>query len=142
MLWTDIDSFGFLDPWHVFDRLHRTASGSVAPSTSEFPLINVWASGEEAILTSELAGIDPKNVEITVSGKSVILRGTRPAEDTCESDCSHRRERWNGKFSRSLELPFLIDQDKVEAKFSRGVLQLTLPRAQADKPKKIAITTD
>ena len=142
MLRTYTDRYGLLDPWRVLDRMNRAASGDVAPYTSDFPLINVWADGDKAILASELAGIDPKDVDISVVGKSVTVRGSRLTEDACNGECSHRRERWNGKFSRSIELPFLIDQEKVEARFSKGVLQLVLPRAEADKPRRIAIKTD
>lgn len=143
MLWTDVDRYGLLDPWRVFDRLNRAASGTAAaPATGEFPLVNVWLNGDRAVVTSELPGIDPKDVDISVAGRTMTLRGSRAADDACEDDCLHRRERWSGKFARSVELPFAIDQEKVEARFSKGVLELTLPRAEADKPKKIAITTE
>ncbi len=141
-MWTDMNKFGLLDPWRVFDRLDRAATGVFAPPTSEFPGVNVWADGDTMIVTSELPGVDPKDVDISVVGKSVTLRGSRTAADVCEGECHHRRERWNGSFSRSIELPFTIDQARVEARFSKGVLQLTLPRAEADKPRKISIKTE
>ncbi len=142
MLWTDLDRFGFQDPWRIFDRLNRATSGLPAPSTSEFPMVNVWMDGDRAIITSELPGVLPTDVDISVAGKSVTLRGARASEDTCEGECRHRRERWSGSFTRSIELPYLVDQDKVEARFSKGVLELTLPRAEADKPRKIAIKSE
>jgi HSP20 family protein len=142
MLWTDMDRFGLPDPWRTLDRLSRASSGILAPSTSEFPLINVWLDGDRAIITSELPGVYPKDVDISVAGKSVTIRGSRVTDDTCEGECRHRRERWNGKFSRSIELPYAVDQDKVEARFNKGVLELALPRAEADKPRKIAIKTE
>lgn len=142
MLWTEMDRFGFTDPWRTLDRLNRAASGLLAPSTSEFPLVNVWMDGDRVMLTSELPGIEPKDVEISVAGKAVTVRGSRATEEACEGECRHRRERWSGKFSRTLELPFIVDQDKVEARFIKGVLQLTLPRAEADKPRKIEIKAE
>jgi HSP20 family protein len=51
----------------------------------------------------------------------------------------HRRERGQGTFTRSLQLPFLVEADKVDATFEKGVLHIFLPRAEADKPKKIAV---
>jgi HSP20 family protein len=51
----------------------------------------------------------------------------------------HRRERNYGSFSQTVQLPFMVDTNKVEAKFTNGVLLITLPRAEADKPKKIEI---
>ncbi|HUI44499.1 MAG TPA: Hsp20/alpha crystallin family protein [Nitrospirota bacterium] len=142
MLWTELDRFGLQDPWRAFERLNRATSGLLAPSTSEFPLVNVWMDGDRAIITSELPGVQLTDVDISVTGKSVTLRGWRATEDTCKGECQHRRERWSGTFTRSIELPYLVDQDKVEARFSKGMLELTLPRAEADKPRKIAIKAE
>lgn len=142
MLWTDVDRYGYLYPWRMLDRLNRATTGLLAPATGEFPLVNIWMDGDRVIVTSELPGVDPKDVDISVAGKSVTLRGSRSIADTCKEGCQHRHERWSGNFTRSFELPFAIDQNKVEAKFSKGVLQLTLPRAEADKPKKIEIKTE
>ena len=144
MLWSDFDRFGFPDPWRALERLNRatSVSGLLAPSTSEFPLVNVWMDGDRAIVTSELPGVEPKDVDISVAGKSVTLRGMRASEDAREGEYRHRRERWNGNFTRSIDLPFVVDQDKVEARFSKGVLELALPRAEADKPRKIAIKAE
>jgi len=142
MLWTDVDRFGLLEPWRMLDRLNRAASGMPALSTGEFPLVNIWMDGDRAMVTTELPGVGSRDVDISVAGKTVTLRGTRAPGDACTEGCGHRHERWGGNFSRSFELPFVIDQDKVEAKFSRGVLHVTLPRAESDKPRKIAIKTE
>jgi len=143
MVWTDMDRFGYLDPWRVLDRLNRAATNMLAPSTSEFPLFNVWVNEDITIITSELPGIDLKDVDISVAGKMVTLRGSRnTATEACKGECQHRHERWNGSFSRSIELPFIIDQDKVQARLTKGVLQIALPRAESDKPRKIAIKSE
>jgi HSP20 family protein len=142
MLWTDVDRLGYLDPWRILDRLNRAATGVLAPSTSAFPLINVWIDGDRALVISELPGVESKDVDISVAGKTVTLRGSRTTADVCKGECQHRHERWSGNFTRSFELPFVIDQEKVKAKFSKGVLQLALPRAEADKPRKIAIKAE
>jgi HSP20 family protein len=54
----------------------------------------------------------------------------------------HRQERSFGPFRRSIMLPFQVEADKVEASYEKGVLQLTLPRAEAEKPRKIAIKSE
>jgi len=142
MLWRELDRFGFQNPWRAFERLNHAASGLLAPSAGEFPLVNVWLDGDRVMITSELPGVQPVNVDISVAGKLVTLRGSRATEDACEGECPHRRERWIGAFTRTIELPYMVDQDKVEARFSKGVLELTLPRAEADKPRKIAIKAE
>jgi len=69
------------------------------------------------------------------------LRGSRQPEEVGEGVTFHRRERRFGSFTRTFRLPFDVDADKVEARFQNGVLSITLPRAEADKPKKIAVKT-
>jgi len=142
MLWNYTDRYGFYDPWRTLDRLNRAATQMLEPSTSEFPLVNVWMDGDRAVVTTELPGVESKDVDISVAGKTVTLRGSRFLGDACKAGFEHRHERWSGNFSRTFELPFVIDQNKVEAKFSKGVLHVTLPRAEADKPRKIAIKTE
>jgi len=94
------------------------------------------------MVTAELPGIDPKAVDISLTGKSVTLRASRQPDDAKDGESYHRRERWYGQFSRTIDLPYVIDAAKVDARFSRGVLHLTLPRAEEEKPKKIAIKTE
>jgi HSP20 family protein len=142
MLWTDFDGFGsFIDPWRSIERLNRAAAGGL-PGQTEFPAVNVWTNGDSASVTAELPGIDPKDVDISIIGKSVTLRASRRNENAGEGESYHRRERWQGTFGRTIDLPFAIDAGKAEARFSRGVLHLSLPRAEEDKPRKIAIRTE
>jgi HSP20 family protein len=143
MVWTHLDSFGsFIDPWRSLERLNRAASSVLPAAASEFPAVNLWADGNSAIATAELPGIDPKTVDISVSGRVLTLRAGRNPVEAGEEESYHRRERWYGQFSRTIELPYNIDAAKVEAKFTRGVLHLTLPRTEEEKPRKIAITTE
>jgi HSP20 family protein len=141
MVWNYTDR-RFYDPWRMLDRLNRAATQMLEPSTSEFPRVNVWMDGDRAVVATELPGVESKDVDISVAGKGVTLRGSRSLGDACKEGCEHRHERWSGNFSRTFELPFVIDQGKVEAKFSKGVLHVTLPRAESDKPRKIVIKTE
>lgn len=109
---------------------------------SEFPLVNIWVDGDGAVLTTEIPGIDAKSMEISVAGKSVSLRGSRRPEPEREGQTYHRRERWYGEFSKTVELPFNIEADTVEARFQKGVLKVTLPKAKADRPKTIKVKSE
>jgi len=146
MLWTELGRIGRgFDPWYDFDwetnLVDRTAA---VPSMQavEFPLLNVWVNADEAVLTTEIPGIDAKSVEISVAGRTVSLRGSREPEPEAEGQTYHRRERWYGQFSRTIELPFNIESAGVEALFRKGVLQVTLPKAQADKPRAIKVKSE
>jgi HSP20 family protein len=140
MLWQDIERFGrLMDPWWEFEQMPRALSRWIPPSTVDFPAINVWVSGNEAIVTTELPGVEAGAIDISVVGKTLTLRGSREPEALQEGESYHRRERWHGHFTKTLELPFNIESGKVEAKFVKGVLHISLPRAEADKPRKITV---
>jgi len=143
MLWQDLERFGrFVDPWREFDRVQRALSRWTSPSAIEFPAVNVWVAGDTAVVTTELPGVDAKSIDISVVGRSLTLRGSREPEALKENESYHRRERWRGEFTKTIELPFDIETSKVEAKFSRGTLYINLPRAETDKPRKINVTSD
>lgn len=105
----------------------------------EFPPMNVWTNNEGAVVTVELPGVNPEQIEVSVVGDTLTLRGKRVAEDLPEGARYQRRERFQGEFARSLQLPFTIDADHVEAQYENGILTITLPRAEADKPKRITV---
>lgn len=140
MLWTRIRSDDrCLDPWRKTERLGRLLSGLDLQLSYEFPKINIWVDSETAVVTTEIPGLAAEDIDISVIGKSLTLRGLRKEEDLKEDEAFHRRERSSGQFSKTVDLPFNVQADKVDAGFSKGVLRITLPRAEADKPKKITI---
>jgi HSP20 family protein len=118
-----------------FDRL---IEGFWQPS-DEYPAVNLWNNNEGALAVVELPGFSPDDIEVSVVQKVLTLRGERRAPESKEKEAYHRRERWYGKFTRSLALPFEVDSSKVEAKFEHGVLTIALPRTEAHRPQKIAI---
>jgi HSP20 family protein len=143
MLWSDLERLGrFWDPWNEFEHMQRAVSRWVSPPSADFPAVNVWVSGDEAVVTTEIPGVDPKSIDISVVGKTLTIRGSRNPEELKEGDSYHRRERWSGHFTKTVEMPFSIETSKVEAKFSKGILHINAPRAEAEKPKKIAVKSD
>lgn len=143
MLWSEMERLGrVFDPWSEFERMNRTLRRLALPSTVEFPATNVWVSENSAVVTTEVPGIDPNALEISVVKDSLTLRGSRQEEELKEGETFHRQERWKGQFTRTLELPFHVDAGKVEARFVKGILYISLPRAEADKPRKIAIKSE
>lgn len=138
----DNDLFGSLrDMQRLQDSLNRTLSASAANNAPEFPPINVWTSESGALVRAEIPGIAPEDVDISLMHDTLTIRGSRQAEDL-KGASRHRHERGHGQFTRSLQLPFGVDADKVQAKFSNGVLQITLPRAEAEKPRRITVVSE
>jgi HSP20 family protein len=120
----------------IFSGIGRSSLGQEAPS------VNAWVGEADVIVAAELPGVDPGKVDISVVGDTLTISGSREAEKLKEGENYHRQERDFGRFSRTIQLPFHVEAGKVEAKYARGILKITLPRAEADKPRKIAVTAE
>ncbi len=110
------------------------------PQRGEFPPLNVWQRDDAVLVEAELPGVKSEDLEISVTGNELLLKGRRPDLEA-ENVAFHRRERRVGEFQRVLRLPVEIDSQKVEASLTDGVLLLTLPKAEAAKSKKITVKT-
>jgi len=107
--------------------------------TGVFPQINIYHDKEKYFVTAELPGVEPKNVDISIRGNNLVLKGERAIKATGENVTFHRRERTAGSFSRAITLPERVDADKVIAEYKDGVLTLTLPLAEEAKPRQIEV---
>ena len=99
------------------------------------------AGGPSPVVTAELPGVSPDDVEISVVGETLTIHGDRKSEEVDEKATYHRQERACGQFNRSIELPFMVESDKVSAKLEKGLLTITLPRAEQDKPRRISVNS-
>ena len=138
--------FGWeFDPWREFRRLQHDVNrvlGDGAATVREYPAVNLWNADGDVILTAEIPGIAPDELDVSVHENLITLKGTRRPDELKEGENYHRQERGSGNFTRSIQLPFEVDADKVEAKLEKGVLELKLPRAETTKPRKIAVSTN
>ena len=139
--------WGQTTPWSEMERLRRemnrlfnnypaTTGSRVNPG---YPAMNVWTNEDGVVVTAELPGIDPEKLDIAVVENTLTLSGERTPLKLAEGDVYHRRERGCGKFTRSFQLPFNVEANNVQAVYEKGVLHITLPRAEADKPRKIVV---
>ncbi len=137
---------GWMSPWREMERLRREMNRlfsdwpwrtrwATAPS---YPAMNVWMDENGAVLTAELPGVQLDDIDITIEEDTLTLRGERKPDEV-EGVTYHRQERRFGSFLRTFRLPFRVDADQVEATFKDGVLNIVLPRAEEDKPKKITV---
>ncbi len=132
--------------WGEMDRLQREmnrlferTTGRRARMAASFPAMNVWASEDQQVLTAEVPGFDPDEIEVKVIGDVLTISGRREPEEHPADVHYHRRERGYGSFTRSIELPYQVDAGKVEATFKNGIIEIQLPRAEEDKPRKITV---
>jgi HSP20 family protein len=106
-----------------------------------FPALNVWEDSECLHVEAEVPGLSLNDVEIFVIGNELTVKGRRPALKGNELNY-HRQERGTGEFSRTVTLPYEVNSEKVDATLKDGVLTLTLPKAEAARPKKITVKTN
>jgi HSP20 family protein len=133
---------GGWDPFNEFRRLQEEVNrlfSRVAPSTPESPPLNVYVGRDDVIVTAEVPGTEPEDVKISVVESTVTLNITRKLEPEGPGRNFHRRERTDGQVTRTLQMPFRVDAEKVEAIIRKGVLQLRLPRSEADRPRAITV---
>ena len=131
------------EPFDEFRRLQRDMNRlfhGVGSPQEPFPALNIYGNEEKALVTAELPGVDPKALGINVNGNRLSIEGERKRDDLNDGVLCHRRERGQGRFARTVLLPFNVEADKVSASYRNGVLTITLPREEAAKPRKIQIT--
>ena len=129
------DRFGFPSLRRVFDM-----EPSWRPASSfsfSAPAIDMSEDDKAYRISAELPGIDAKDIDVSVSGDTLILKGEKRQEKEEKDKNYHFSERSYGSFQRSFQLPSSIDRNKVAADFSKGVLTITLPKtAEAREPQK------
>jgi len=90
-------------------------------------------------IDAEMPGVDPQAVEISVVGDELSLHGKVNAQEPAAGETVLRRERPAGEFERTLQLPFRANTAAVKATFKNGILRISIPRSEEEKPRKIAI---
>lgn len=99
--------------------------------------VDVYTTADELVVQASVPGLDPDNVEVTIEGGTLTIKGeTKPPLDNVEY---HIQERHYGPFSRTLALNVPIEPEQAEAVFDKGVLTLTIPKAQEVRPRVIKV---
>jgi HSP20 family protein len=117
-------------PWHDYTE-ERTW----------IPAIDIQADGDNYIITAELPGVDRKDIEISVEGDTLLLKGEKKINRTEENDGFLMTERISGSFQRSFHLGEQVDRESINATFKDGVLLVTLRKNEASQKKLIEIAS-
>ncbi len=125
------------DPFRELDRFTQQVFGSLGRSTM-MPM-DAYRRGDRFMVHFDLPGVDPDTIELTVE-KNVLTVKAERSWPPREGDEVLVNERAQGTFSRQLFLGDSLDADKIEARYDQGVLTLTIPVAEAAKPKKVSIS--
>ena len=113
-------------------------AGIRAMRRGTFPPINVGATPERVDVYLFAAGLDPKSLDISIQQNLLAVSGERkvPVDESADY---YRRERFDGEFRRVITLPDDVDPDRVDAKYRDGVLQITVQRREAARPRQISV---
>jgi HSP20 family protein len=101
--------------------------------------VDVKETDTEIVVKAEIPGMDAKDINISVAGDLLTIKGEKKSEREEKEENYHLVERSYGAFSRSLALPAAVDLEKIEAKYDKGVLTVTCPKKEEIKPKAIEI---
>jgi HSP20 family protein len=128
----------------AMDRLFEESfisprSGWLAPAGAEALAVDMYQTDDAVVVKSPLPGVKPEDIDISVTGDVLTIKGETKAEEEVNEENYVYRECSYGSFSRSLSLPVPVVAGKAQAEFEDGVLILTLPKAEEVKPKAIKI---
>ncbi len=133
------------DPFREFQREVGRLFESLEPAqhwrvARGVPPINLYDAGEGYVLTAQLPGIGPDEVDLSITGETLTMRGDRKRPEGVAEESYRRQERQFGRWTRTVTLPDRVDGSKVSASFADGVLTVTLPKAEESKPRQINVT--
>ena len=104
-----------------------------------WPSVDMSETKDSFIVKAELPGLDAKDVEVSISGDVLTIKGEKKKEVEEKDEHHYRAERYYGSFQRSFQLPVGVQADKVEAAFDKGILRITLPKVEEAKKEEIQI---
>jgi HSP20 family protein len=123
----------FSDPW-LF------GNGDIFDAGYWNPPVDITETEKEVLIRSEIPGVDPKNLSITVSGDILVLSGEKSEATERKDENHYRSERRFGTFQRNIQLPATVNPDKVKAEYQNGVLTVRLERKAGGAAKRIPVS--
>lgn len=131
-----------LDRMLTLNRVFDQALTGAGSGRTWVPAMDVAERGDAYVVHTELPGVSPDQVELSFEQNVLSIRGTKPASFDAASQGELRlfaAERVSGSFERSVRLPEFVDADRIEASFVNGLLTITVPKAEAAKPRRIEL---
>ncbi|MBB5373800.1 Hsp20/alpha crystallin family protein [Acidocella aromatica] len=139
------------DPWRsfrneldrVFEQFGQTLSPWWGGENMKLPSVDITEDDKTFTLTAELPGLSAEDVDVSLDGRTLVIKGEKQQETKTEEKNYHLTERSYGAFERSFYLPDGVNADAIDATVAKGVLTVTLPKlpSAADKAKKITVKT-
>lgn len=140
-------------PWRPFggelsalgremDSLWNRFSGETPFTEERLPSVDISETKDGFIIKADLSGMDAKDIDVNISGGLLTIKGEKKKEDEEKDEHHYYAERHCGTFQRTIELPTSVHSDKVEATFNKGILKITLPKAEEAKKREVRIKVE
>lgn len=124
---------------NLFKRFFGELPFGGATAGEWLPAMDVSETGESIVVKMELPGLEAKDIDISIQGDRLTIKGEKKKEEEKKGEHFHSMERFYGSFQRSLMLPSAVKSDRIEANFEKGLLTIMLPKAEEAKAKEIKI---
>ena len=136
------DPFTAVEP--LSDAMDRLFPGSLLPAwrrglSGVDAALDMYETDEAVVVKASVPGVKPEDVEVSVVGDTLTIRGEIKADEKVENGQYLCRELARGRFARSVSLPGLVQADKAKAEFENGILTIQVPKAEEAKPKVIKV---
>ena len=136
------------EPWVLMNRLHRDLDRLFSPSNGEeqqqsvvdwAPPADIREEETQFVIHADLPGVEPKNIDVSLEKGVLTIRGRRDLESRDEKKGFRRVERVSGEFFRRFSLPDTADAQSVKARFTNGVLEVSIPKQAQVLPRRISV---
>jgi len=104
-----------------------------------FPAVDIFEDADNVVVKAEIPGVSKENLDVNITDEAITIRGEKKKEEKVEEKNYYRYERSYGSFQRTLPLPAEVQSDKAKAKFSNGVLEITLPKTPEARKKEVKV---
>jgi HSP20 family protein len=129
---------------NINNRLSRTL-GEALPNVTEdtfgawAPPVDIFEKNDHLVIRAEIPGVNKDDLDVRIENGVLTLHGERKQETEVKEENAYRMERIYGTFTRSFSLPTTVDAGKIAATYKDGILEVTVPKAETAKPKKVDI---
>jgi len=140
------------DPFESLLRFQDDLSRAIGPRTAQprehvstrvwSPVVDVYEDADAIVIKTDLPGVNQDEIDVEMNNDTLTIRGERKFDDEERRDKYVRIERQYGSFQRSFTIGVAIEADKIKAVYKNGILELTLPKAEATKPRKVQVAAD
>ena len=140
------------DPFETLLRFQDDLSRAIGPRTAPprehvssriwSPTVDVYEDSDAIVIKADLPGVNQDEIDVEMNNDTLTIRGERKFEDEARRESYVRVERQYGAFQRSFTIGVAVEPDKIKAVYKNGILELTLPKAEITKPRKVQVAAD